>query len=94
MLINAILSAIIRLIDLALSIYMILIIARALLSWFTFPSYHPIVFFICRATEPALKPFRRIIPPVGGIDLSPLLVIFIIYFLQELLAILRMKLFF
>ncbi len=38
-----------------------------------------------QVTEPILKPIRRIIPPVGGLDLSPLIVFIIIFFLQNLL---------
>ncbi|MFN3568228.1 MAG: YggT family protein [Caldimicrobium sp.] len=94
MLISLILSALLRIIDLALSIYIVLIIARALLSWITLPSYHPVITLIYKVTEPVLKPFRKLIPPVGGIDVSPLVVIFLIYFLQELLAILRLKILF
>ena len=37
-------------------------------------------------TEPLLKPIRRIVPPVGGLDLSPLIVFVIIFFLQSFLA--------
>ncbi len=49
--------------------------------------YNPIVRFLYRATEPVLAPFRRLLPPyrTGGIDLSPLWVLLIIYILQEFL---------
>jgi len=41
--------------------------------------------FVYRVTEPVLGPLRRIIPPIGNIDISPIVAIFIIYFLQTLI---------
>jgi YggT family protein len=73
-------------IDSVLSIYMWIIIARALISWVNPDPYNPIVSFLYRATEPVLYRVRRIIPNLGGIDLSPLIVILIIYFLKEFLV--------
>jgi YggT family protein len=73
-------------IDAVLSIYMWIIIARALISWVNPDPYNPIVSFLYRATEPVLYRVRRIIPNLGGIDLSPLIVILIIYFLKEFLV--------
>lgn len=68
--------------DILLSIYMWLIIARAVLSWVNPDPYNPIVNFLYRATEPVLYRLRRVIPDLGGLDLSPLLVILAIYFLK------------
>jgi YggT family protein len=79
--------AIVRLVNVALTLYMWIIIARALVSWVNPDPYNPIVRFLYRATEPVLAPFRRLLPPyrTGGIDLSPLWVLLIIYILQEFL---------
>jgi len=74
-----------RVIEIILNIYMWIIIARALISWVNPDPYNPIVSFLYRATEPVLYQVRRIIPNLGGIDLSPLIVILIIYFLKEFL---------
>lgn len=41
--------------------------------------------FIYRITEPALRPIRRVIPPLGGVDLSPLALIFILMFVRSFL---------
>ena len=79
------LIAVARMIEIVLNIYMWIIIARALISWVNPDPYNPIVSFLYRATEPVLYQVRRIIPNLGGIDLSPLIVILIIYFLKEFL---------
>jgi YggT family protein len=80
------LSAVAYVIEILLNIYMWIIIARALISWVNPDPYNPIVNFLYRATEPVLYRVRRIIPDLGGIDLSPLIVLLIIYFLKEFLV--------
>ncbi len=63
----------------ALQIYMLMILARVLLSWFpNIDPYNPIVRFLFQATEPVLKPIRDLMPAGMMIDLSPLIVILII----------------
>jgi YggT family protein len=80
------LSAVAYVIEILLNIYMWIVIARALISWVNPDPYNPIVSFLYRATEPVLYRVRRIIPDLGGIDLSPLIVLLIIYFLKEFLV--------
>ena len=54
-------------------IYLLLIVIRALLSWTKPDPTAPLIRFLNWITEPALAPFRRLIPPIGGrVDLSPL----------------------
>lgn len=77
------LNAVAYVFEILLNIYMWIIIARALISWVNPDPYNPIVRFLYRATEPVLSRVRRIIPDLGGIDLSPLIVLLIIYFLKE-----------
>ena len=72
-------------IDMALNLYMILIIARALISWVSPSPYNPIVQFLYTVTEPALRPVRRRLP-MTGIDVSPIVVIFAIVFLRMFLV--------
>jgi YggT family protein len=75
--------ALAKVIDYLLVFYMILIIARAVLSWVNPDPYNPIVRFIHGATEPVLYNIRKRIPTVfGGIDFSPILVLLVIIFLQ------------
>jgi YggT family protein len=73
-----------RILDICLTVYMWLIIIRALISWVSPNPYNPIVRFLYRVTEPVLRPVRRIIPLQGlGIDFSPVIVILIILLLQD-----------
>jgi YggT family protein len=81
------LGAVARLLDLVLWAYMWLIIIRALLSWVNPDLWNPIVQFINRVTEPILAPIRRRVPSWRmGIDLSPLVAILAIYFVQWFLV--------
>jgi len=62
-------------------IYVLILFARALLSWFPYsPSspLNPVRRLVFAATEPVLAPFRRIIPPIGMIDLSFLVAIIVV----------------
>lgn len=71
-----------KIVELALQLYMWIIIARALVSWVNPDPWNPIVKFLERATEPVLAPIRRRLGLQMGIDLSPFLAILIIVFLQ------------
>jgi len=76
--------AIATIVDMILSIYMWIIIARAIVSWVSPFSRSPIVYALIRLTDPVLHRVRRIIPLRGiGIDLSPMIAILAILFLQH-----------
>ncbi len=80
------LSAIAHVLDVVLSIYMWLIIISALISWVNPDPYNPIVRFLYSVTEPVLSFVRKNLPlPQMGIDLSPLIVLLVIVFLQNFL---------
>ncbi len=80
-------EAIARIIDIGLTIYMWMIIIRAVLSWVNPDQYNPIVMFLYRSTEPVLYRIRRWIPMGNiGIDISPIIVILVIIFLQSFLV--------
>ncbi len=68
--------------DYALTFYSWIVIARALISWVNPDPWNPIVQFLTRATEPVLAPIRQRLGWRMGVDLSPLVVIVIIWFLQ------------
>jgi len=78
-------DAIAGVIDIALSAYMWIIIARAVLSWVSADPSNPIVQFLHRATEPVLRPIRRRLPDMP-LDFSPMIVLIVIYFLQQFLV--------
>jgi YggT family protein len=68
------------------SLYLLVLIARAILSWFPLSpgsALIPVVNFLHVLTEPVLQPFRRIIPPLGGFDLSFIVVFFLIEIVQR-----------
>ncbi len=68
----------------------ILIIAYVILSWVRVspydPTWGPIVRFINRVAEPFLNPIRRLLPPMGGLDFSPMLLLILSSFLQRLIV--------
>ena len=78
--------AVAKIIHVVLTIYMWIIIARAILSWVNPDPYNQIVQFLYRVTEPVLARVRRWLP-FGrmGIDVSPIIVILAIYFVDEFL---------
>ncbi len=70
-----------------LVIYLILVIARAVLSWVSPDPYNPIVRFIHNVTEPVMFRIRAILPVTfGGIDFSPIIVLLVIMFLRTFLV--------
>ena len=79
--------AIALVLNMVLTLYMWIIIARAILSWVNPDPYNPIVRFLYNVTEPVLSYLRRRVPMVfGGLDLSPLIVIAVIMFLRIFLV--------
>ena len=88
---GALIGAFLEVVYAILQFYLWVLIAGAVLSWLVafgiVNSYnrfvHVVGDFIARITEPALRPLRRVVPPMGGVDLAPLALIFIIYFLQS-----------
>jgi YggT family protein len=66
--------------------YFFLIIVSVILSWLGRGIRHPFVPLVYQLTEPVLRPFRRVIPPIAGIDLSPLFALITIRFLILLLG--------
>jgi YggT family protein len=68
-----------------LDIYSWIIIAAALISWVSPDPRNPIVMFLRQVTEPVLNPVRRLLPPwkTGGLDLSPLIVLLVIQFVDR-----------
>ena len=80
-------EAVSKILDIALTIYMWIVIISALLSWVHPDPHNPIVRFLYNATEPVYRRIRKIIPTVyGGIDIAPIIVLFIIMFLQYFLV--------
>ncbi len=68
------------------NIYFLALVGTIILSWVAMGSRHPIVVLIQQIGEPVLAPFRRLLPPMGGIDFSPMLAFVIFYVVKILLA--------
>ena len=85
-------------IGIAIQLYIWIVIIGAILSWLIAFNIlntsnrvvYMIVDFLYRITEPALRPIRRVLPNFGGIDISPVILILILYFVQMVLANLRL----
>jgi YggT family protein len=81
------LAALASVLNMLLSIYMWILIIRALISWVNPDPYNPIVRFLHAVTDPLLYRVRRFLPlSFGGIDFSPIVVIVAIIFLQAFLV--------
>ena len=85
--------ALLKTIDIALNLYTWIIIASAIYSWlYAFNVVNPhnrfvgmVGEFLYKTTEPALRPIRRFMPDLGGIDISPIVVVLIIYLIQQII---------
>ncbi len=64
--------AIADLISLALTVFLIAIIIQVILSWVNPGQYNPVIGLVHSIAQPALRPFQKLLPPLGGLDLSPL----------------------
>jgi YggT family protein len=87
-------NALASLVDTVITLYIILLVVSAVLSWLvTFNVLntqnrlvHGLLGFLYRVTEPALRPIRRIIPAMGGMDFSPIILIIALYFIRDLIV--------
>jgi YggT family protein len=85
--------AFLHLVDTLISIYIWLLIAQAILSWLVsfgiVNRYNRVVAtigdFLWKVTEPVLRPIRRLLPDLGGIDISPVILILLLWFLRDLM---------
>jgi YggT family protein len=85
--VNNFMMAIAQLLDFLFSVYMWIIIGRAVISWVNADPYNPVVRFLYEVTEPLLSRIRKMIPfNMGGIDFSPMILILVIMFLQSFLV--------
>jgi len=88
------------LVDTLINLYIWILIAAAVLSWLIAfnvvntrnPIVHSIGDFLYRITEPALRPIRSMLPNLGGIDISPVILIIGLLFLRQLIFWLYLRL--
>ncbi len=80
------LQALAGLLHMVLVLAEIVVIARAVLSWVSPDPYNPVVRIITQLSEPMLYPVRRRVPYLSGVDLSPMIVILVLVFLDNFLV--------
>jgi len=82
------LAALAKILHIILTVYLWVIILRAVLSWVYVPSLHQAARVLYRLTEPVLRPLRRLVPPsrLGGLDVSPIIAALLVVFLDSLLV--------
>ena len=75
-----------QLVNLAFQLYIFIVVARALVSWVGPGTYNPLVSFLHRATDPLLDRLRRWLPlEFGSLDLSPVVLLLVLYLVKDLL---------
>ena len=80
-------GALAGLLDTVLTLYVWIIVGRAVISWVNADPYNPIVRMLCNLTDPVLDRLRQALPmSFGGIDMSPIVAIFIVWFLRAFLV--------
>lgn len=79
------LLAVAKLLDIVITIYYLLIIARAIISWVRIEGYSPVTQFLIRATEPVLAPIRKFLP-YSSIDFSPVIAFLVLIFIKSFLV--------
>ena len=78
-------STLIQLLDALLVAYSLILLGKAIVSWFPVNPYNPIVRLLDRLTEPVLTPVRKKVPPVAGMDLSIVLLLVVISILRNMI---------
>jgi len=73
------------LVSLIINILLFAVLIRVILSWINPDPYHPVTGLLGKLTEPVMGPARRVLPPIGGLDLSPVLVMVGLVLLEMLL---------
>ena len=81
------LNAVAVVLNMVLSTLLFIVVLRALISWVNPDPYNPIVRFLVGSTEPFLRHLRKFVPVLGGrVDITPIILIMIVYFLQAFLV--------
>ena len=76
----------IQLVGLVIQLLGFAIFARAIISWFPIDRNGPVVQALAAVTDPILEPLRKVIPPIGAIDITPMIAMFLLLFIGSKLA--------
>jgi YggT family protein len=74
-----------RLISALIDLYSFVVLAAVIMSWLPVDRRNPLAMMVFRLTEPALAPIRRVLPSMGGLDLSPMVLLLGLQFLSRFL---------
>ena len=74
-----------RLIAAVIDLYSFVVLAAVIISWLPVDRRSPLAMMVYRLTEPALAPIRRALPPMGGLDLSPMVLLLVLQLLKRIL---------
>ena len=78
-------SALLNMLAMGLQLYTFVLLARLLVTWIpNIDPYHPAMQLLFKVTEPVLEPARRLIPPIGMVDISPIVVFFALQILTSI----------
>ena len=75
-----------NLVNVIFEVYTVLLFIRIILSWISHNPYQPVIRFIYETTEPFLGLFRRIIPPLGAVDLPPIAAFFALSIIRQMVV--------
>jgi len=79
-------TAIAELLSTLITLYFITILVEVILSWIAAGAYNPVAYLVHQLNAPIMAPARRLIPPLGGIDLSPLAVVIVLQLMRYLVV--------
>ena len=79
-------EALAQVVNTLFTVYIWIIIIRVLISWVSPDPFNPLVQFLIQATDPVLEPARRIIPTIGPLDISPMIVLLLLQVIQHFLV--------
>jgi YggT family protein len=74
-----------RLIGTLIDLYSLIVLGAVIMSWLPIGRRNGLVVILQRLTEPALAPIRRVLPPMGGLDLSPMVLLLVLQVLRRVL---------
>ena len=77
-------AQLIGIVSLLFDVYSLILLARVLVSWFQVDPYSPLMQWLYRLTEPVLAPIRRLLPPAGAIDFSPVVAFILIIVVKQI----------
>jgi YggT family protein len=80
------LDIVIWIINFVFQLLTVLILIRAILSWIRPDPYHPAVRLLRQVTDPILLPIQRVVPPLGGIDISPVVALILIELIRRVVV--------